>query len=172
MKLGQTPSQTLGPFFAYGLVAEQYGYSNTQIASGVIEGEGERITITGRVLDGNEEPVGDALVEIWQPGAGFARVGTGTSADKSFSFNTFKPAAMSAAESPCVAVILFMRGLLSHLYTRIYFSDETEANARDTVLATLPPDRRHTLIAGQLSDREYLFDIHLQGEHETVFFDL
>ena len=172
MKLGQTPSQTVGPFFAYGLVAEQYGYPNTQIATGVIEGERQRITITGRVLDGNSEPVGDALIEIWQPGSGFARQGTGTSADKSFTFSTCRPASLSPEEAPCVAVILFMRGLLSHLYTRIYFSDEAEANVRDTVLAALPADRRHTLIAQRVKEGEYRFDIHLQGEHETVFFDL
>jgi len=172
MRLGQTPSQTVGPFFAYGLVAEQYGYPNTQIATGVIAGEGERLTITGRVFDGNNEPVGDALLEIWQPGAGFARQGTGTSADKSFSFCTCKPASLSPAEAPCLAVILFMRGLLSHLYTRIYFGDEAEANALDTMLAALPADRRQTLIAQRLKDNEYRFDIQLQGEHETVFFGL
>ena len=172
MKLGQTPSQTVGPFFAFGLVAEQYGYPNTQIATCTIAGEGERISIAGQVFDGDMEPVGDALIELWQPGMGFARVGTGMNAEKSFSFGTCKPTARSAAEAPCIAVILFMRGLLSHLHTRVYFSDEAEANAKDPVLAALPPDRRRTLIAARLKAGQYRLDIHLQGEHETVFFDL
>ena len=134
MKRGQTPSQTIGPFFAYGLTPEQYGFPFTQIASGRIEAQGETIKITGQVLDGNGDPVIDALVEIWQPGIGFARQGTGARSDCSFEFETVKPSAASPSEAPHINVIVFMRGLLSHLYTRIYFEDETAANAVDDVL--------------------------------------
>ena len=84
MKLGQTPSQTVGPYFAYGLVAEQYGYPLTQVASGTIVGEGQRISIRGRVFDGKAEPISDALIEIWQSEAEFARYGTGTASDQSY----------------------------------------------------------------------------------------
>src|SRR5512141_2409708 len=93
MKHGQTPSQTVGPYFAYGLTAEQYGYPFTQIASGVIASSDESIQITGQVLDGEGQPVPDALIEIWQPGVGFGRQGTGTAADSRFTFETLKPRA-------------------------------------------------------------------------------
>jgi protocatechuate 3,4-dioxygenase alpha subunit len=172
MKLGQTPSQTIGPFFAYGLVAEQYGYPNSQVANGVIAGEGERITIHGQVLDGNNAPIVDALVEIWDQGVGFARVGTGAGAAQGFTINTVKPLSHSLTEAPSFTVVLFMRGLLSHLYTRIYFSDDAEANDRDSVLGSLPSERRQTLVARCVKAGEYRYDIHLQGENETVFFDI
>jgi protocatechuate 3,4-dioxygenase, alpha subunit len=171
MKHGQTPSQTIGPYFAYGLTPEQYGYPFTQIASGAIEAQGEKIKITGQVLDGSGDPVVDALVEIWQPGIGFARQGTGARKDCSFEFETVKLRA-SADGAPHINVIIFMRGLLSHLYTRIYFEDETAANALDDVLLTVPEDRRATLIAEATQAGQYRFDFHLQGDTETVFFDL
>lgn len=172
MKFGQTPSQTVGPYFAYGLVAVQYGYPLTQVASGKIPGEGHRISITGRVLDGKAEPIPDALIEIWQSKAGFARYGTGTASDQSYVFSTIKPQRRSRAEAPHLTVIVFMRGLLSHLYTRIYFADEEEANKSDSILKSLSDTRRRTLIAKSVGPAQYQFDIQLQGEHETVFFDL
>jgi protocatechuate 3,4-dioxygenase, alpha subunit len=172
MKRGQTPSQTIGPFFAYGLTAEQYGYPFTQIASGIIAASDSSIRIAGCVLDGEGKPVSDAMVEIWQAGVGFGRQGTGTAPDNRFEFETVKPRAFSATEAPHLTVVVFMRGLLSHLYTRIYFEDEAAANATDDVLAGLPPERRATLLARRESSLRYRFDIHLQGEAETVFFDL
>jgi protocatechuate 3,4-dioxygenase alpha subunit len=172
MKSGQTPSQTVGPFFAYGLVPEQYGYPLTQVANGTIAGEGPRISVTGQVLDGNNAPIIDALIEIWQAGGRFARYGTGTSPDQSYTFNLAKPLGRSLNDAPHVSVIVFMRGLLSHLYTRIYFDDEAEANKADKILQSTPASRRHTLIAKSVGPGQYRFDIHLQGEHETVFFDL
>jgi protocatechuate 3,4-dioxygenase alpha subunit len=171
MKHGQTPSQTVGPFFAYGLTPEQYGYPFTQIASGTIKARGEKIKITGRVLDGNGDPVVDALVEIWQPDIGFARQGTGTRSDFSFEFETVKPSALVDG-APHINVIVFMRGLLSHLYTKVYFEDEAAANAVDDVLLTVPKDRRATLIAKATQAGQYRFDIQLQGDNETVFFNL
>lgn len=192
---GQTPSQTVGPYFAYGLTPEQYGYPLKSIAgpsvAGLDSGGGPRILIEGRVLDGNGDPVDDAMIEIWQadaqgryPGTdkaansaftGFARCGTGTDQDKRFVFETVKPGAADAGQAPHVNVIVFARGLLSHAYTRIYFADEAAANATDPVLAAVPEPRRGTLIAERHeTDRGvvYRFDIHLQGASETVFFDV
>jgi protocatechuate 3,4-dioxygenase alpha subunit len=188
----QTPSQTVGPFFGYGLTAEQYRYPGAQIAGSVLADDsvpGERIRITGRVLDGAGAPIPDALLEIWQADAaghyvgeargntgfrGFGRQGTGTDPDFRFSFATVKPGAIGGNQAPHVTVILFMRGLLSHVYTRIYFSDEGAANERDPVLASVPAARRRTLIAERQSlggETVYRFDIRMQGKDETVFFD-
>jgi len=189
----QTPSQTLGPFFAFGLAARQYDYPGAQIFDGDLVGDpipGARIRIIGRVFDGGGQPIPDALVEIWQadaagryvqPGGsnlgfrGFGRLGTGVDPENRFLFRTVKPGAIDVVQAPHVNVILSMRGLLSHVYTRIYFGDEVEANARDRVLASVPPERRHTLIAPHESEADetiYRFDIRMQGENETVFFDV
>ena len=199
MKRGQTPSQTVGPFFAYGLVPEQYNYSFASIADGDMaedSTEGQRIRIVGHVYDGAGELVPDALIEIWQANAhgrynhpaddrqdnlldpnfkGFGRVGTGTTPDNRFVFDTIKPGSVDGAQAPHLNVVVLMRGLLLHAYTRIYFSDEGEVNAADRLLSSVPEDRRETLIARRdvkLPGRVYRFDIHMQGERETVFFDV
>lgn len=196
--LKQTPSQTVGPYFAYGLTAQQYHYPFSQFASGQLVDEntqGERIRIVGRVFDGAGTPIDDAMIEIWQANAtgrfnhprdsrearaldpsfkGFGRFGTGTTQDNSFRFETIKPGAASEGAAPFISVIVFARGLLSHAYTRLYFSDEAEANASDKVLDQVPADRRDTLIAHRHETPtgvEYRFDIHMQGDRETVFFD-
>ncbi len=198
MSLKQTPSQTVGPYFAYGLTAEQYHYPQTQIATGQLvsaQTEGERIRIVGRVFDGQGQAVNDAMIEIWQANAagrfnhpndaresrkldpafkGFGRVGTGTSPDNSFRFDTIKPGASEAGKAPFISVIVFMRGLPNHAYTRLYFSDETGANAEDAVLNKVAAARRDTLIATRhetSTGTEYRFDIHMQGPQETVFFN-
>ena len=187
----QTPSQTVGPFFAFALTPVQYGYHLTSIAGGTMADEttdGERIRILGRVLDGEGAPVNDALVELWQadaqgryPGSrtpgntgftGFGRFGTGTDPHNRFIFDTVKPGRVDAEQAPHISVIVFMRGTLTHAYTRIYFSDETQANARDPVLGSVPEARRRTLIAERQADGTYRFDIRMQGEDETVFFDV
>lgn len=192
----QTPSQTIGPFFAYGLTPEQYGYPLTSIAAPEVaqdDREGERIRIEGRVFDGEGAAVGDAMIEIWQADAagryahpadsrgsnadftGFGRVGTGTDPEQRFFFETVKPGAPGAGQAPHINVIVFMRGLLNHVYTRLYFPDEAEANAADPVLTSVPEDRRGTLIARRDDSGAspvYRFDIHMQGADETVFFDL
>ena len=192
----QTPSQTVGPYFAYGLTPEQYGYAFSSIAGGVLAteaGDGERIRIEGRVLDGAGAAVSDAMVEIWQADGqgryahpadprnsnarfrGFGRVGTGTDPEHRFVFETVKPGAPGEGQAPHVNLVLFLRGLLSHAYTRIYFADEAEANAADPVLAAVPAERRATLIAAREESGGtplYHFDIHLQGDRETVFFDV
>jgi protocatechuate 3,4-dioxygenase alpha subunit len=196
---GQTPSQTVGPFFAYGLTPELYRYPyRSAVGDRLVHGgtEGQRIRIEGRVLDGDSEPIPDAMIEVWQANAhgrynhpaddrsdnrldpdfkGFARTGTGLDAECRFVFDTVKPGAIGDGQAPHLNLIVFMRGLLSHLYTRLYFADEAEANAVDPVLARVPPDRRHTLIAPRdeaPGGVVYRLDIRMQGRNETVFFDV
>jgi protocatechuate 3,4-dioxygenase alpha subunit len=192
----QTSSQTVGPFFAYGLVPEPYGRKG--IASNVLTSEklqGERIVIEGRVLDGKGEPVNDALIEIWQANAhgryrhshdarhevpldpafsGFGR--TMTDESGAFRFETVKPGRVpgrgNALQAPHIGLTVLARGMPSHAYSRIYFSDEAKANAEDPVLALVAPARRGTLIARcEAGTAVYRFDVRLQGEDETVFFD-
>ena len=198
MAFKQTPSQTIGPFFAYGLTSEQYGYQLDQIAggdllSGFDDVDGERIRIVGRVFDGEGMMVSDAMVEIWQADAhgrfshpsdprgsnsafrGFGRFGTGADPRGRFEFDTIKPGPIAEGHAPHIGVVVFARGLLSHLYTRIYFGDEEERNVRDPVLSALPEERRRTLIAAREATAAgivYTFNIMLQGADETVFFDL
>jgi protocatechuate 3,4-dioxygenase alpha subunit len=195
-KLRQTPSQTVGPFFAYALTPEQYGYDFRSLAGGLlVEGDvpGQRIRIEGRVFDGKGDVVPDAMIEIWQADGegryahpadprgsnvafkGFGRMGTGTDPESRFIFDTIKPGSVDGTQAPHINVVVFMRGLLLHAYTRIYFSDEAAANARDPVLASVPADRRNTLIA--IRDETpagivYRLDIRMQGADETVFFDV
>ena len=172
----QTPSQTIGPYFAYGLSPEQYAYDfSSWVDENMVEDTLAEnvITIVGKVLDGNGEPIDDAMLELWQNdknGKRFGRYGTGTDPQNRFFFKTIKPEAEDG-EAPFISVVLFMRGQLTHSFTRIYFSDEQDLNETDPVLLSVPEDRRHTLIArkkGQI----YEFDIFMQGEKETVFFDI
>lgn len=196
MSLKQTPSQTVGPFFAYGLTPQQYGYPLTSVADGDLlspEVAGERIRLEGQVFDGDGAVIHDAMIEIWQADAqgryahpadprgsnvgfkGFGRQGTGTDPQMRYVFNTIKPGAVADGEAPHINVIVFARGLLNHVFTRIYFSDETAANAEDAVLNSVPEERRQTLIAERQDGPGgivYRFDIHLQGDRETVFFDV
>jgi protocatechuate 3,4-dioxygenase, alpha subunit len=196
MALKQTPSQTVGPFFAYGMTPEQYGFEQmTSIASGAMAGvdtDGTRIRIEGRVFDADGAVVPDAMIEVWQADAqgrhahpadsrgsnagfsGFGRHGTGTDPENRFIFETIKPGAIGDGQAPHLNLIVFMRGMPLHAYTRVYFPDEAEANGDDPVLALVPEDRRATLIAETRNgapSRTYVFDIHLRGDRETVFFD-
>ncbi|GAA5236038.1 protocatechuate 3,4-dioxygenase subunit alpha [Verticiella sediminum] len=195
MKLGQTPSQTVGPYFAYGLTPEQYLYDFRSAFTPVLvrdDTPGTPIEITGQVIDGAGKPINDAMLEIAHADAsgrfvsslqeveasgftGFGRCGTGTDAQNRYRFRTIKPAACGEGEAPYVNVIVTMRGMLVHAFTRMYFEDEAQANAQDPVLQSVPGERRETLIARREA-REgrivYRFDIHMQGERETVFFDL
>lgn len=195
----QTPSQTVGPFFAYGLAPTQYGYSLGSGYPSLFDGRiahdsaaGEPIELRGKVLDGAGKPIPDALVEILQADAagkylrspaeaassgfrGFGRVGTGTDPQNEFRFQTVKPGATKDGQAPHLNVIVLMRGLLVHVFTRAYFNDE-KANESDAVLNSVPAARRITLIArreGRLGRRTlYRFDICMQGPEETVFFDV
>jgi protocatechuate 3,4-dioxygenase alpha subunit len=189
--LPQTPSQTVGPFFAFALTGADYGSQFPQLAYGRIARDdtpGTRIRIVGRVFDGAGQPIPDAMIEVWQADAagryaspadfvnpaafhGFGRIGTGSSPDASFRIETIKPGG-HGSEAPHLNLIVFMRGLLLHAFTRLYFSDETAANAACLVLTLVPPERRATLIAEREKDGTYRFDIHMQGENETVFFDV
>jgi protocatechuate 3,4-dioxygenase alpha subunit len=169
--LKQTPSQTVGPYFAYGLTPEQYLYDYKSLAENdLVTSDEEHIVILGRVFDGEENVIPDAMLEIWDNQNNlFGRFGTGTEKDKSFVFKTKKPLSMEG-NAPFLSVILFMRGQLIHSYTRIYFSDEVK-NATDEVLSRIDNARRETLIA-QKKENYYLFDIYMQGNRETVFFDI
>ncbi|HVE10506.1 MAG TPA: protocatechuate 3,4-dioxygenase subunit alpha [Paraburkholderia sp.] len=193
--LKQTPSQTVGPYFAYGLCPQQYDFDFKSLFTPVLaerEAAGEHITIVGQVFDGDGVPVGDAMLELLQVDSaghyptsreqaqqsgfhGFARVGTGTDPQLRFIVPTVKPGAAAPGEAPHIDVIVLMRGMLLHTFTRIYFDDEAAANQRDPVLAALPAERRATLIArreGGPGSTVYRFDIRMQGPQETVFFDL
>jgi len=192
-KLQQTPSQTVGPFFAYSLTAEQYGYDYNSIINGSLINEepaGERIYRTGNIFDGSNNAISDALIELWQANGdgqyraspvdkkndgftGFGRLGTGTEPNYRFKFRTIKPGKLAAGEAPHINVMLFMRGSLHRLSTRIYFSDEE--NNGDPLLQSIDATRRQTLIAQRKEINgtvQYHFDIHIQGDKETVFFDI
>jgi protocatechuate 3,4-dioxygenase, alpha subunit len=185
-----TPSQTAGPFFGIGLPWADGPYV-------VPEGTPGAITIGGQVLDGNGLPVPDAMVETWQagPDGRFAhpddpRGGSETEGFRGFGrcptdaagrywFITLRPGRLPWAdggwEAPHLDVSVFARGLLDRVVTRIYFPDEQAANLADPVLqAVADPGRRATLIAAAQPGppSEFRFDIRLQGERETVFFDV
>jgi protocatechuate 3,4-dioxygenase, alpha subunit len=176
-RLDVTPSQTVGPFFAIGLPWPE----GPNAAAGDEPGS---FVISGVVTDGEGEPISDAVIETWQPDAsgdfaerpgfrGFARAPTD---DAGFwAIRTVKPGRVPGADgepaAPHIDVSVFGRGLLHRCVTRIYFADEEAANREDAVLASVPPHRRDTLLATPTDDG-YRFDIHLQGERETVFFDV
>lgn len=171
----QTPSQTIGPYFAYGLTPEQYGYNfKSWVDNNMVDASksAEAITIFGKVYDGEGNTIEDAMIELWQNDGEtklFGRQGTGTDENNQFSFSTIKPKPMDG-QAPYINVILFMRGQLLHSYTRIYFSDE-ELNHSDLTLKSIPQERQHTLIANKTSEG-YEFNIHMQGAKETVFFQI
>jgi len=177
--IGATPSQTIGPFFHFGLA-----WMNS--ARLVPEGSEAAVTLTGRIFDGAGEPVPDAVVEIWQAdaagrfppesAAGWAGFGRAlVDEEGGFAFTTVKPGALAGpagggAQAPHIDVSVFARGLLQRLVTRIYFPDETAANQADPVLRSIPESgARDRLVARVEADR-LRFDIHLQGDAETPFF--
>ena len=177
-------SQTLGPFFNFGLT------TNTALGGMAGEGvEGERIRLVFRVTDGDGRALpGDAMIELWQADAsgryrhpldprggeadaafmGFGRLEV--DANGECVFETVKPGRVGE-QAPHVNVTLFARGLGKALRTRVYFAHEA-ANAQDEVLAMVPEERRGTLLARQVVAGTWLMDIRLQGEGETVFFDM
>jgi protocatechuate 3,4-dioxygenase, alpha subunit len=194
---GITPSQTVGPYFAYGLTPTgKYDWKDT-FGSDLVtpDASGERIRIEGRVLDGDGQPISDAMLEIWQADSqgryaspadgrapanaafkGFGRVGTDK--DGGYAFETIKPGPAPGlngnTQAPHVVMAVFARGMLRQSYTRIYFADE-DGNADDEILKLVPADRRDTLTAPR-STRDghtiYTFVVHMQGERETVFFEV
>ncbi len=179
-----TPSQTVGPFFAYGLTAKQYGYDYSSIFDNSIVDNtisAERINIFGQLYDGQGNRINDAIVEMvqefeidGQKTVKMARQGTGPDAENRFNFTTIKPTEKEGI-APHISLIITMRGSLKHLYTRLYFSDEMKSNNQDNLLNSVEESRRNTLIANKLlrnGQTFYEFNIIMQGENETVFFDL
>jgi len=174
-----TPFQTIGPFFHDALLHP----GSADIAEPAATGR--RIEIHGRVRDGAGAVVTDAMLEIWQadpsgrysietPGFhGFGRIGTDASGE--FHVSTLAPGRTpgpdGTTQAPHLLVQLFARGILSRLVTRIYFEDEP-LNEQDPILSCVPRERRKTLLAHPSSPTSYRFDIVLQGEDETVFFDV
>jgi protocatechuate 3,4-dioxygenase alpha subunit len=185
-ELGTTPSQTVGPFFSFSLLA-------TPQAHLVPADTPDAVRIEGRLLDAEGAPVNDAMIEIWQaarsgryahsadarddltlePGfTGFGRCGTDEGGR--FAFVTVKPGPVpgpgGAMQAPHIDVSVFARGLLHRLVTRLYFPDEAEANAADPILGSIEdPEARATLVAEPV-DGALRFDIRLQGPRETAFF--
>ena len=188
MSLLTTPSQTVGPYVAIGFTKSA---ADNLARSGMA---GERVTIRGRVLDGDGKPVSDAVVETWQANAhgeyahpedqqdkplepefrGFGRLLSDDNG--AFRLTTIKPGRLPAPggvlQAPHLVVVVFMRGLLKHLVTRIYFPDEP-GNAEDPILKLVPAERRATLIAKKIAAEQGVFEwnVILQGKDETVFFD-
>lgn len=181
--LGVTPSQTVGPFFHAAL---PYDAGPRLVA----EDDPAAVRLTGRVLDGDGQPVPDALVEIWQAGAdgafadrpgvyaepggfrGFGRCAT--DAAGAYDFVTHRPAAVPTADgvpqAPHIAMAVFARGMLRQVVTRVYFADEATTNETDPLLREA--GARATTLLAHATEDGYRFDVHLQGEQETVFLDI
>ena len=188
--LKQTPSQTIGPFFHMGIPR---GIENSLVDQNT---HGERIRITGQIFDGEGQPIQDALIEIWQADSGghfnhpadpnqtqadphFRGFGRSDTVDEGrFWFQTVKPGLVPGhdgqMQAPHINVRVFARGMLIHAVTRLYFAGDP-TNQTDAVLNSIDvAARRQTLIATLESSGDiptYRFDIHLQGELETVFFE-
>jgi len=165
------PSQTVGPFFHFGLTERA-----------MEESAGERVRLTLRLLDGAGLPVPDGMFELWQADATGAYSGPrfgrlATDGDGTCTFETIRPGGVpgddGSWQSPHINVIVFSRGLLTHLFTRIYFEDDPSLGT-DPALALVPAERRYTLIAHRCrdTDGEWTHDINMQGDDETVFFEL
>lgn len=199
--LKETPSQTAGPYVHIGLTPNFVDIKGIYPADPgatmlTPETKGERIVIAGRITDGAGAPVADAVVELWQadadgslaapmgPASNSAPVFTGwgrqpVSGEGVFTFETIKPGSVPGPDgrpmAPHVLLWIVARGINIGLQTRLYFDDEAEANAADWVLNRVPdPRRRQTLIARKESGAvpRYVLDIRMQGENETVFFDM
>ena len=192
---GQTPSQTVGPYFTMRLSGEGENVLTTP------ETQGERVRIVGRVLDGDRKHIEDALVELWQADAagryhhpaddrtdapldpafkGFGRCASDFQTG-AYSFLTIKPGPVphpkGGLQAPHISLTIQARGMLNPTFTRLYFADEAASNADDPVLQSVPVERRSTVIAELVEATEssvptYRFDIRYQGDDETVFFDV
>jgi protocatechuate 3,4-dioxygenase, alpha subunit len=197
---GITPSQTIGPFGAFSLTPHEQGkpqYDWKQLVGNNVvtaDVDGERIRIEGQMVDGAGKPIDGILFETWQADSkgryahprdgrptnssfvGFGRVES--DAQGRFTLDTIKPGPVPGPggimQAPHIVVAIHMRGILTHLYSRIYFSDEP-ANATDPILKLVPVERRDTLIAKRQQGGNgavYKIDFQIQGERETVFFDI
>jgi protocatechuate 3,4-dioxygenase, alpha subunit len=178
-----TPSQTVGPFFEFAL---PYVGGERLVSPG----DPDAVRIAGAVVDGDGEPVDDALVEIWQANrhgryrhpedtreelpledgfSGFGRCPT--DAEGRYEFVTVKPGAADG-QAPHIGVCVLARGLLRQLYTRIYFPDEADANAVDPLLSSIEDEGLRSALIARPLDGVLAFDIHLQGERQTAFLDV
>lgn len=198
--LKETPSQTAGPYVHIGLAPAAAGFEIFENNFGPNpanpDAEGEHITITGVVFDGTGSPVKDVMLEVWQANThgkyqspedhqdkpldpnfrGWGRICSDFDTGE-YTFSTVKPGSVPGRNvgpmAPHINVWIVARGINVGLNTRIYFEDEAEANAKDPVINMIEMVvRRKTLLAKKTSDGNYRFDIHLQGENETVFFDV
>jgi protocatechuate 3,4-dioxygenase alpha subunit len=195
----ETASQTAGPYVHIGLTPNFIGLKGVYAAdlgAQMVNDQtrGERITITGRVFDGGGAPVRDAVIEIWQADAsglynspsetrgkadpefaGWGRQPTDIS-EGTYVFNTIKPGMVphpdGRIQAPHISFFIIARGINLGLNTRMYFADETEANAKDPLLSRIDPQERVATLLAQRSGDTYAFDIRLQGPGETVFFDI
>jgi protocatechuate 3,4-dioxygenase alpha subunit len=164
--MNATPSQTVGPFFRFGL---SVGVPHDAVPPGTPGS----VVVSGRVLDGAANAVPDAVVELWQADADgrlspglFARALTDDSGH--YSLTTVIPGRVDEEQAPHADVSVFARGLLQRLVTRLYFPQHGDLHDADPFLGSVPEGRRHTIIA-VASDSGFRFDIHLQGDQETVF---
>jgi protocatechuate 3,4-dioxygenase alpha subunit len=164
-----TPSQTIGPFFSFGL---EWMAAGDVVPPGTPGAQ----ALTGKVTDGQGDPVPDAMIEVYQadpdghfpPGwPGFARALTDE--EGRYRLTVVKPGRVDERQAPHLEVTLFARGLLQRLATRMYFPDEDDANASDPLLASIgDPGRVSTLVA-RPAPSGLEFDLCLQGPDETVF---
>lgn len=165
--LGLTPSQTVGPFLHLALADPAARFA-------VVPDTDGRIVVHGVVFDGDGAVVPDALVETWQVDRHFGRCPTDD--DGHWEIHTVTPPPVptrdGTPQAPHLAVSVFARGLLDRVVTRCYFADEAEANAADPTLLAVEPERRERLVAVADGDGRYRFDIHLQGDDESVFLDV
>jgi protocatechuate 3,4-dioxygenase alpha subunit len=163
---GLTPLQTVGPYLHLGLLAGRDPMTGPDHAV--------RIVVRGRLVDGEGVGISDGVLEFWAPGfASIGRVWTG--ADGGYQLETVKPRTRVEADhsvhAPHFGVRVLARGILTEYITRMYFDDEPE-NAQDVALQLVPEGRRTTVIAATAGPAAYRFDVVLQGEAETVFFDV
>ena len=198
-RLKESPSQTAGPYVHIGLTpnfAEITGVYSEDLGTTMVNDKtkGERVTVTGRVLDGTGTPLKDALVEIWQADAeglynspsevrgsadpnftGWGRCPSNMDTGE-FRFETIKPGRVpypdGRMQAPHITMWVVARGINIGLQTRMYFPDEEKANGEDPILGRIEHRVRVPTLIAEKVDGGYRFDIHLQGEKETVFFDI
>jgi len=199
--LTETASQTAGPYVHIGLAPGAAGFDiyDQELGQDIAgpDATGERIRVEGLVIDGTGSPVKDVLIEVWQANAAgrYAHPEGGCAVEEGFrgwgrvitdfetgewSFDTIKPgqapARGSGMQAPHLNLWLVARGINVGLHTRVYFSDEVDANAADPVLNVIEWENRRPTLIAERTERDgavvYRFDIRLQGEGETVFFDI
>lgn len=179
LTLVPTPGQTIGPFYGYALPFDK----GEELVN---QAHPNSVRLHGVVSDGNGDPIPDSMLEIWQADEngniisrdgslvrdGYTFTGWGRVAVDNvghYTFTTLNPGATEEGKAPFIMLTVFARGLLNRLFTRIYLPEDTAALANDPLLASLPEERRKSLIATREEDGSLRFDIRLQGEDETVF---